>query len=135
MIKARKSILPFTSMYTNIDVFFPFYFIISHMQRITDIFFRLDGNLVGISKPMRPKKSYLIFFYFSFQIKTVSSMDLSFATTLRATSHTRLRARDHNYTSSTHIGGKGGARPSSLHTMLEGPMKRVCACKMDVKST
>ena len=38
---------------------------------------------------------------------------------LRATSHTRLRARDH-YTSSTLIGGKGGAGPSSLHTMLEG---------------
>ena len=30
----------------------------------------------------------------------------------------RLDARDH-YTSSTLIGGKGGASPSSLHTMLE----------------
>jgi hypothetical protein len=39
---------------------------------------------------------------------------------LRATSHTRLRAREH-YTSTTLIGGKGGAGPSSLHTMLEGP--------------
>ena len=38
----------------------------------------------------------------------------------RATSHTRLRACDH-YTSSTLIGGKGGAGPSSLHTTLEGP--------------
>jgi hypothetical protein len=37
---------------------------------------------------------------------------------LRATSHTRLRARDH-YTSSTLIGGKGG----------------VCECNMDVEST
>ena len=38
-----------------------------------------------------------------------------------ATSHTtRLRARDH-YTSSTLIGGKGGAGPSSLRTTLEGP--------------
>ena len=36
---------------------------------------------------------------------------------LEATSHTRLRARDH-YTSSTLIGGKGGADPSLLHTML-----------------
>ena len=52
---------------------------------------------------------------------------------LRATSHTRLRARDH-YTSSILIGGKGGASPSSLHTKLEGPTK-VCECKMDVKST
>ena len=40
--------------------------------------------------------------------------------TLRATSHTRLRARDH-YSSSTLIGGKGTAGPSSLHTTLEGP--------------
>jgi hypothetical protein len=41
---------------------------------------------------------------------------------LRTASHTRLRARDH-YTSSTLIGGKGGIGPSSLHTMLEGPME------------
>ena len=33
----------------------------------------------------------------------------------RATSHMRLRARDH-HTSSTPIGEKGGAGPSSLHT-------------------
>jgi len=39
---------------------------------------------------------------------------------LNATSsHTRLRAHDH-YTSSTLIGGKGGAGPSSLPTTLEG---------------
>jgi hypothetical protein len=43
----------------------------------------------------------------------------------------RLRAHDH-YTSSTLIDGKGGARPSSLHTTLEGPTG-VCECKMDVK--
>ena len=48
-----------------------------------------------------------------------------------ATSHMRLRASD-CYTSSTLIGGKGGAGPSSL----EGPMEGVCECKMvDVKST
>ena len=35
----------------------------------------------------------------------------------RATSQARLRARDH-CTSSTLIGGKGGAGPSSLHTWL-----------------
>jgi hypothetical protein len=45
---------------------------------------------------------------------------------LRATSHTRLRARDHN-TSSTLIGGKDGASPILLHTMLEGPMEYVNA--------
>ena len=39
---------------------------------------------------------------------------------LRPTSHMRLRARD-EYTSSTLIGGKRGAGPSSLlHTTLEG---------------
>ena len=45
---------------------------------------------------------------------------------MRATLHTKLRARDH-YTSSTLIGGKGGAGPSSLHTRLEGPMEYVNA--------
>ena len=40
--------------------------------------------------------------------------------------HTRLRARDH-HTSSTLIGGKGGAGPTSLHTMLEGPTEYVNA--------
>ena len=45
---------------------------------------------------------------------------------LRATSYTRLRARD-LYTSSTLIGGKGGAGPSSLHTMLEEPTEYVNA--------
>ena len=50
------------------------------------------------------------------------------------TSHTRVRARDH-YTSSTLIGGKGGAGPSSLlHTTARGT-NRVCECKMDVTST
>ena len=39
---------------------------------------------------------------------------------IRATSNTSLRARDH-YASSTLNGGKGGAGPNSLHTMLEGP--------------
>ena len=39
---------------------------------------------------------------------------------LRATFHTRTRALDH-CTSSTLIGGKGGAGPSSLHTMFERP--------------
>ena len=43
---------------------------------------------------------------------------------IRATLHTRLRARDH-YTLSTLIGGKGGAGPSSLHTTLEGPTEYV----------
>jgi hypothetical protein len=41
-------------------------------------------------------------------------------TSIRATSHMRSRVRDH-YTSSTLIGGKSGAGPSSLHTALEGP--------------
>ena len=44
----------------------------------------------------------------------------------RATSHTRLRARDH-YTSNTLIGGNDEAGPSSLHTTLEGPTEYVSA--------
>jgi hypothetical protein len=51
----------------------------------------------------------------------------------KAASHTRLRAHDH-CTSSTLIGGKGRAGPSSLHTTLEGPTKYVNG-KMEVKST
>ena len=46
--------------------------------------------------------------------------------TLRATSYTRLRARDH-CTSSTLIGGKGGVCPSLLHTMLDGATEYVDA--------
>ena len=41
--------------------------------------------------------------------------------TIRATSHTRLNARDHYTSTGTPIGGKDGAGPSSLHTTLEGP--------------
>ena len=51
----------------------------------------------------------------------------------KATSHMRPSARI-QYTSSTLIGGKGRAGPSSLHTTLKGPTKYV-NCKMDVKST
>ena len=54
---------------------------------------------------------------------------------LRATSHTRLRARD-QHTLSTLIGGKGGAGPSSLlHTTLDGPTEWVCGCEMGVNPT
>ena len=53
----------------------------------------------------------------------------------RATSHTRLRARDH-CTSNTLNRGKSGAGPSSLlHTTLEGPTEYISECEMDVKST
>ena len=46
---------------------------------------------------------------------------------IRTTSHMRLRAHDH-YTSSTLIGGKGGAGPSSLlHTTFEGLVEYVNA--------
>ena len=41
---------------------------------------------------------------------------------LKATSHTRPRARDH-YTSSTLIGGEGWAAATLVHTTLEGPME------------
>ena len=55
---------------------------------------------------------------------------------LRATSHIRLRARDH-YTSSTLIGGKGGDSPSSLHTMLkrgQQSMEMQDGCKVYIDS-
>ena len=47
----------------------------------------------------------------------------------------KLRARDH-YISSTLIGGKVRAGPSSLHTMLEGPQEYVNAsgCKVYIDS-
>ena len=45
---------------------------------------------------------------------------------IRATSHTRVAACD-RYTSSTIVGGKGGAGPSSLRTTLEGPTEYVNA--------
>ena len=43
---------------------------------------------------------------------------------LRATSPTRMRARDHS-TPRTLIGGKARAGPSLLHTTLEGPTENV----------
>jgi hypothetical protein len=56
----------------------------------------------------------------------VGSWACVFVSRLRATSHTRLRARD-QYISSTVIGGKGGAGPCSLHATLEGPTEYVNA--------
>ena len=53
-----------------------------------------------------------------------------------ANSHTRLRAHDH-CTLSTLIGEKGGAGPSSLDTMLQGPLEYVNArwmCKVYMDS-
>jgi hypothetical protein len=77
--------------------------------------------MTGITRDLSPLKDSL------------HNTSLSHDTTLRATSHTRLRARD-QYTSSTLIGGNGGDGPSSLHTTLEGPKEYVNS-KMDVKST
>jgi len=51
---------------------------------------------------------------------------MNIAHQVRVTSHMRLRTRD-PYTSSTLIGGKGGAGPSLLHTTLEGPTEYVNA--------
>jgi hypothetical protein len=58
--------------------------------------------------------------------KTSFQIIVTKRTLLRTTSHMRLRARDH-HTSSTFIGGKGGAGPTSLHTTLEGPTEYVNA--------
>ena len=50
-------------------------------------------------------------------LNTIFSVVFSFweYMTLKATSHTRLRVHDH-CTSSTLIGGKGGAGPTLVHT-------------------
>ena len=58
------------------------------------------------------------------QMNGTVELPFSWWITLRVTSYTRLRARD-QYTSSTLIGGKGGAGPSSLHTTLEGPTEYI----------
>ena len=71
-------------------------------------------------------ETYGVFFMILFETKGQKPTPIE----LRATSHTRLRARD-QYTSSTLIGGKGRAGPSSLHTTLEGPTECTCECKMD----
>jgi hypothetical protein len=60
------------------------------------------------------------------KFKPDSLMVVGYYSTFRATSHMRLGARDH-YTSSTLSGGKGGAGPSSLHAVLEGPTEYVNA--------
>ena len=68
-----------------------------------------------------------IIMYLVTHILQLGRFNLCFTKVLRATSQTRPRALDH-YTSNTHIGGKGGAGPSLLHTtMLEGPTKYVNA--------
>jgi hypothetical protein len=59
-----------------------------------------------------------------YQVRPIEMVTLD--TIFRATSHTRLRACDH-YTSTTLIGGKRGAGPSLLHTVLEGRMENVNA--------
>ena len=68
-------------------------------------------------------------------LNTIFSVVFSFweYTTQKATLHTRLRVHDH-CTSSTLIGGKGGAGPTLVHTVLEVPTEYV-KCIMDVKST
>ena len=66
---------------------------------------------------------YAYLFYFLIHRVLVTHNLLA---SLMATSHMRLRARDH-HTSSTLIDGKDGAGPSSLHTTLEGPTEHVNA--------
>ena len=63
----------------------------------------------------------------------MSVLGVSWSRALSLVCEVALRARDH-YASSTLISGKGGAGPSSLPTMPEGPTEYVNS-KMDVKST
>ena len=58
-----------------------------------------------------------IWFSIMWLFSALSSSRVSTYSVIEATSHMRRRARNH-YTSSTLIGGKGGASPSSFHTTL-----------------
>ena len=88
------------------------------------------GHLCNWFSQFVPKKKRLLCIIMTF----ASSVDYNLCTLVKhlknihlsATSRTRLRARDH-YTSSTLIGGKSGAGPSSLHTTLGGPTEYVIA--------
>ena len=71
---------------------------------------------------MHPKLLYIL--HTSMPVEC--SVTCKYRLSNKATSHTRLRALDH-YTSSTLIGGKGGAGPSLLHITLEGPTEYVNA--------
>jgi hypothetical protein len=82
---------------------------------------------LGRSRHLQLLKGFDFFFFSSFHFFCLTQWIKGHFT------HTRLRARD-QYTSSTAIGGKCGAGPSSFHTTLEGPTEYV-NCKMDVKST
>ena len=97
----------------------------------SDIFFVDDENLDIISAVSAKKYHLLITWNFDLGLLAIFLVILR---KIRATSHTRRRARDH-YTSSTLIGGKSEAGPSSLHTRLEGPMECISECKMDVPVT
>jgi hypothetical protein len=68
------------------------------------------------------------YFYMVHQIlqPRLIKKETSLSPLVRATSHMRLRAGDH-FISSTLVGGKDGAGPSSLHTTLEGPTEYVNA--------
>jgi hypothetical protein len=68
----------------------------------------------------------LVFNFSPLGVDELKTSELFGVPVVRATSHTRLRAHD-QYTSSTFIGEKGGAGPSSLHTVIEGPTEYVNA--------
>ena len=77
--------------------------------------------LQGMKNIIRFTAKFVVSFYQARPIEMVTLV-----TIFRATSHTRLRARDY-YTSTTLIGGKRRAGSSLLRTMLEGPMENVNA--------
>ena len=78
------------TMYKSMYTFHPWLFFWTLRPHL------LVWNELGQSRPFRPMRD------------------------LRATSHMRLRSRDH-FTSYIVIGGKGRAGPSSHHNKLEGP--------------
>jgi hypothetical protein len=84
--------------------------------------YRLDLQTLG-SQPIMPKNLPDDHYPHTLPLKSKLSEESIYT---RATSHTRLRARDH-YTSSTLIGVKNGAGRSLFRTTIEGPTEHVNA--------
>ena len=99
--------------------------IVGTLNQIGELGLTVDRHTQKLKK--YPKKSlYVLYGSHTRLLSSSSYQDFGLSCDFRATSHTRLRARD-QYTSNTLIGGKGGAGPSSLHTPLEGPTEYVNA--------
>jgi hypothetical protein len=102
------------------------------MPMATKVYVVLENQLLHSNLPNIKHVATKVFVVLEGQplhtnLPNIMPMTTKVCVVLRATSHTRSRACD-LYTSSTLVGGKGGAGPSSLlHTTLEGPTEYVNA--------